>query len=76
MLLGALDLHDVVVAYGAASSVGLFASRQEPEVGAVRPRLLTALEASFRKHADTKRTDADWGYRSVGNALRAFVPEG
>lgn len=76
-LLSAMHHDDFVVANRAARSLGVLGARQEPELKALRPKMLTALETAFRRHgADAQLPDAEWGFRVVGNALRAFGKEG
>ena len=76
-LLLALDHADPAVANRAAVSLGVIALRREPELTALRSKMLAALEARFQQYARPQPpADADWGYRPVGNALLDFGDEG
>lgn len=45
--------------------------------GPLRAPLLEALKSNFLElGTDTKRTDREWGHRSIGNALLAYASEG
>jgi len=76
-LVDALANSEPAVAARAAVSLGVIAARREPEVDSLRGRMLAALQLDFERFgAGCTREDSDWGYRPVGNALRAFGVEG
>ena len=76
VLLGALDHADPVVSNRAAASLGKIAAARRPETQTRQAQVLAALLAVFRRHADPARSDADWGWRSVGNAILEFGDDG
>lgn len=76
LLIAALDHEDSAVANRAAASLGQFAARKRPETASMRPKMLAALFAAFKKHGDSNRDDAEWGWRVVGNAILDFGEEG
>lgn len=76
-LIAATEHPDVVVQDRAARSLGQIAARNEPELAGLRPQILNALKNLFAEFGDgCNRTDAEWGFRTVGNALLQFGPEG
>ncbi len=76
-LIGTLSTLDSSVAARAAVSLGVIAARHEKEIASLRPHMLSALKLAFERYgAGCLRDDADWGYRPVGNALRAMGTEG
>ncbi|MBN2455648.1 MAG: HEAT repeat domain-containing protein [Sedimentisphaerales bacterium] len=77
VLIEATKHEDPVVSDRAAVSLGQIASQNRDDIRPLRPQILTALETLFDKLGDgCNRVDADWGYRSVGNALLAMGQEG
>jgi hypothetical protein len=77
LLFTALDHSDPAVAARAAVSLGVIALRNESAFSAQRPAMLGKLAPAFARYGSAEqRADADWGYRPVGNALRAFGEEG
>lgn len=84
VLLEATTHDDPVVSDRAAVSLGEIASRNQKEIvrkdstgESLRPQMIAALETLFGKLGDgCKRVDAEWGYRSVGNALLAMGKDG
>ncbi len=75
-LIGALIHDDTAVVNRAAVSLGKVLARNESELKPMRPRILEALLTAFRRHSDPKRSDHDWGWRVVGNAILEFGDEG
>lgn len=77
-LLAALSHADPVVANRAATSLAALAAPSENNpIDSMRPQILTALRDLFAQHGDqSERTDRDWGYRPIGNALIKLGPEG
>ena len=75
-LIEALDHDDVAVVNRAAVSLGQIVARNEAELKSMRPEVMEALMSAFRRHTDAKRTDHDWGWRVVGNAILEFGDEG
>jgi hypothetical protein len=68
---------DAAVANRAAVSLGVIGARHEKETESLRPTILSSLRLAFEGFgAGSSRPDADWGYRPIGNALRAMGPEG
>jgi hypothetical protein len=76
VLLGALEHADPVVVNRAAVSLGKLAALRRPETQSLHPKMLAALIATFRKHADATRADAEWGWRPIGNAILEFGDDG
>ena len=76
LLIAGLDDKDVATANRAAVSLGKLAALNRPETAALRPKMLAALIAAFKKHNDPARADAEWGWRPVGNAILDFGDEG
>lgn len=77
VLIAATRHDDPVVSDRAATSLGAIAARRAKEVEPLRPRILEALEKLYAKlGTGCQRSDADWGYRPVGNALLKLGPEG
>lgn len=77
VLLKATASESETVANRAATSLAVIARRDEAVHRALRPQMLAALEAGFRKMGDgCARGDRDWGYRVFGDALLAFGGEG
>lgn len=76
LLLANLAHPDPAVANRCAASLGKIAAANRAEVSSLRPRMLEALLTSFHRHADAKLPDADWGWRTVGNAILDCGPEG
>ena len=76
VLLAALDHADPVVANRAAVSLGKLAALRRPETQTLHPRMLAALTVAFQRHEDATRSDRDWGWRPVGNALLDFSEAG
>jgi hypothetical protein len=76
VLVRALDHADPVVANRAAVSLGKIAAQRRPETQNRQPQILAALVAAFRRHADAKRSDAEWGWRPVGNAILELGDDG
>ena len=69
-LLRALDDRSVMVQHGAVRALGDLAPALSPEQ---TEQALEALEAVFRQYGEgSRRPDAAWGWRSVGNALVAL----
>ncbi|MDF1812448.1 MAG: HEAT repeat domain-containing protein [Verrucomicrobiales bacterium] len=75
-LIDALTHEDVAVVNRAATSLGKIAARNETELQSLRPKILDALLTAFRRHTDANRSDHDWGWRPVGNAILEFGDEG
>jgi hypothetical protein len=76
-LIMTLSNPDPAVAARAAVSLGVIAARNENETASVRERMIAALKLDFERFGEgCIRGDADWGYRPVGNALRAFGQDG
>lgn len=76
-LIQALYHADPTVSVRAAVSLGQIAARQQPENASWRPRALGALKLCFERYGEgCTRSDSDWGWRPVGNALRAHGAEG
>ena len=76
-LIMTLSNPDPAVAARAAVSLGVIAARNESEAASVRERMIAALKLDFERFGEGRlRSDADWGYRPVGNALRAFGEDG
>ncbi len=76
-LINTLSNPDPAVAARAAVSLGVIAARNEKETASVRERAIEALKLDFERFGEgCIRSDADWGYRPVGNALRAFGADG
>jgi hypothetical protein len=76
-LISTLSNPDPAVAARAAVSLGVIAARNEKEAASVRERMIAALKLDFERFGEgCIRSDADWGYRPVGNALRAFGEDG
>lgn len=76
VLLSNLCHADPAVANRCAASLGKIAAANRPEITALQPRILEALLTSFRRHCDAKLPDADWGWRTIGNAVLDCGPEG
>ncbi len=78
ILMDALQNHDdIAVVNRAAVSLGVFATRDRPETKPLRQQMLDSLVASFKRHGqESKRSDADWGWRVIGNAILEFGEEG
>jgi len=76
-LIAATEHDDVVTSDRAAASLGQIAAGGAAEVAPLRPQMLEALRALFRRFGDgCAREDVEWGYRTVGNALLQFGAEG
>ena len=76
-LLMTLSDPDPAVAARAAVSLGVIAARNEKETASVRARMIAGLKLDFERFGEgCMRSDADWGYRPVGNALRACGQDG
>ena len=76
-LMSTLSNPDPAVAARAAVSLGVIAARNDKEIANVRAPMLAALKLDFERFGEgCTRPDADWGYRPVGNAMRAFGEEG
>ena len=77
ILLKAIKDADPVIANQAAASLGQIISRNQQPLNALRPTMLEAVAEHFVV-VTTKddRSDTQWGYRPVGNALLAFGDEG
>jgi len=76
VLIEALNHEDVAVVNRAAVSLGNVVERNEAELRSLRPKILDALLTAFRRHRDASRSDHDWGWRPVGNAILDFGDEG
>jgi hypothetical protein len=76
LLITTLNHDDDTAANRAAVSLGQLAALKRLETAALRPKMLAALSAAFKKHSDAKRDDAEWGWRPVGNAILDFGDEG
>jgi 3-methyladenine DNA glycosylase AlkD len=77
-LIEATKQDNVVISDRAATSLAMIATRRhEKEIEPLRPRMIEALKNLYAKLGDgCARTDADWGYRPVGNALLKFGADG
>lgn len=77
-LLAALSHADPVVANRAATSLSALAAPSEKNpIAPMLPQILAALHDLFALHGDaSERTDRDWGYRPISNALIKLGPEG
>ena len=67
--------------YGLESAISILETVTGPlreiRLNAAQERALQALAAKFREFGDgSKRTDLEWGFRPVGNAILAFGTEG
>ena len=77
ILIWATGVPRVAVANRAATSLAKIVQRDEPGVRLLRSEILSALERLFREMGDScKRSDREWGYRPVGEALLACGAEG
>ncbi|MBN2456623.1 MAG: HEAT repeat domain-containing protein [Sedimentisphaerales bacterium] len=77
VLIKATEHKDVATADRAAVSLGETVKRGGDKIESLKPRILTTLKGLFAQMGDgCSRTDAEWGYRSVGNALLDFGNEG
>lgn len=76
LLIATLNDKDSAVANRAAVSLGKLAALKRPETASLRPKVLAALIAAFKKHGDANRDDAEWGWRPIGNAVLDFGDEG
>ena len=75
--LAALRHEDPVVSDQAAKSLGKIVALGQQETEPLRPRISAGLRELYAKFGDgCRRTDAEWGYRPVGNALLKLGPEG
>lgn len=70
--------NDPLISDRAATSLAVFVSRKDPAMTTgLRAQMLEALRVLYGKLGDNcSRTDVDWGYRPVGNALLALGAEG
>jgi HEAT repeat protein len=76
-LIGALKHEDPTVSDRAATSLAMIVTTKTPEVEALRSRIAARLGELYAKLGDgCTRSDAEWGYRPVGNALLKIGPEG
>ena len=76
-LIAATAHDDVAVANRAATSLGQMARRGLGNMAARRTDMLSALRTLFGQAGDgCARTDADWGYRAVGDGLLNFGEDG
>jgi HEAT repeat protein len=77
-LIEATRHEDPVVSDRAATSLGMIAMRRhEKEIEPLRPLIIAGLRSLYAKLGDgCTRSDADWGYRPVGNALLRLGAEG
>ena len=68
--LSALRHDDPVVSDQAAKSLGKIVALGQQEIEPLRPRIAAGLRELYAKFGEgCRRTDAEWGYRPVGNAL-------
>jgi len=76
-LLNATTSPDVVVSDQAAASLSAMLVRGDVAGQAAHGEIVTSLTSLFQQMGDgTTRTDADWGFRTVGNALVDLGAEG
>ncbi len=76
-LIDQLCKGDPALSARAAVSLGVLAARNDPVLATQRTNMLAALKLDFERFGDgSTRDDSDWGWRPVGNALRAFGDEG
>jgi HEAT repeat protein len=76
-LIAALKHEDPTVSDRAATSLGMIVATKSPEGAALRSQILAGLAELYGKLGDgCTRSDAEWGYRPVGNALLKLGPEG
>ncbi|MBN2456626.1 MAG: HEAT repeat domain-containing protein [Sedimentisphaerales bacterium] len=77
-LIDAVALDNVAVSERAAQSLGKLFGRSDPAAEAVRPQVLDALGALYSKLGSSgcQRSDVDWGYRPIGDALLATGDDG
>ena len=72
-----LGNRDGGLAARAAVSLGALAALKDPTLASVRERMLAALTLDFERFdAHCWRSDKEWGWRPVGNAIRTFGEEG
>jgi hypothetical protein len=77
LLIAALGHEDPTVSDRAATSLGVILASHLPETEPLRARIGAGLRDLYAKLGDgCPRSDADWGYRPVGNALLKLGPEG
>lgn len=77
LLLQALQHEDPTVSDRAATSLAVIVAAHFPETDPLRARIVTALGELYAKLGDgCQRSDAEWGYRPVGNALLKMGAEG
>jgi len=77
LLIESLKHEDPTVSDRAATSLAVILAGHFPETEPLRPRIAEGLRALYTKLGDgCRRSDADWGYRPVGNALLKLGPEG
>ena len=76
LLITVLNHDDSVIANRAAVSLAQLAALKNPVSEAWRAKILAGLVTAFKKHSDSKRDDAEWGWRPIGNALLDFGDEG
>lgn len=61
----------------AARTLASMANTSNPQLQQIRSVVIAALRKRFSEYGTaSERKDTDWGYRVVGNALRALQPEG
>lgn len=76
-LINAVGHFDAVVANRAAASLGEMAKRKEPALKPLEASALAKLTQRYDRYTtDYLGVDHDWGYRTVGNALLEFGPQG
>ncbi len=76
-LIEQLTNHDTALAARAAVSLGVLGASSEPGLISHRQDMLAALTEDFERFSTgCTRADADWGWRPVGNAIRAFGEAG
>ena len=77
VLIDALGHDDPVVSDRAATSLGEIVARGEEQTGQLTDEIVAALGTQYARLGDgCTRSDADWGYRPVGEALLACGAEG
>jgi HEAT repeat protein len=69
-LVNAMQGNDSIIAARAATALSYTLQRHDPAANARRTELIGLLGDAFMAHGDgTQRTDKDWAFRLIGNAL-------
>lgn len=76
-LIRALCHDDPQTVAQVVASLGAIAARREKELVGAHPRIVGALRLSFERYGKgCQRSDSDWGWRAVADALWTCGPDG